>query len=282
MAASAPGPGARWGDGEIPPVRTLGKPSKESASLPPPVAAPGRRLRRGEPFFCRRTVSTLDGNNVGRALRVRWWLLGLGVLVGTLVALAGSLLTPSVYVAHTRLLVSSDPSTGNDAQDTAQLVAYYAQRLVSDELASRIGDRLHLDVAPRNLAEEITATAIPGTTSVQVDVTASSADESRRIASAAGSEMAAFIGEQETPDGAAESRVKVRIAGRVQTPKAPLERPTLRHAVLGAIDGLLVGLALALVTTRNWSSGGFRHRSPLRSMLSFQGPGEVTPIDAKN
>src|SRR4051794_20355157 len=91
------------------------------------------------------------------ALRAGWWLPVVAMVVGASVALGVSLLQPPLYTTSTQLFVSrSDQASTSDAYQSSlfsqERVASYAQLLGGDEVASRVIDRLGLDMTPAELS----------------------------------------------------------------------------------------------------------------------------------
>src|SRR4051794_5251254 len=91
----------------------------------------------------------VDLREVLGALRVRWWLPLLGLVLGGGAALLASLLATPLYSSHTQLFVSTtDPRSTTDVfqggQFSQQRVTSYARLVEGDELAGRVVDRLGL------------------------------------------------------------------------------------------------------------------------------------------
>jgi receptor protein-tyrosine kinase len=226
-------------------------------------------------------VSALDVKDVGHALRARWWLLVVGLVVGGLLALGGGLLTPPVYTAHARLSVApaGSPATALPDRDAVRVVASFADRLVGDDLARRVIDRLDLATTPRELSERITAVAVPDTTMLDITVEDSSARGSQTIAAATSAEGAELIEDLETPEGATRSKVDVTIAERAERPRVPVERPLARNLALGLAVGLLSGFGIALGTTPSRTTASSRkppaHAAGMTArVVGGRGPGD--------
>src|SRR4051794_38647002 len=144
-----------------------------------------------------------DGGDVNfsgvlNALRVAWWLPVVGLVVGAGTALSLSLLATPLYSAHTQLFVSTTDSRSTSevfqgSQFSQQRVASYAQLLGGEELAKRVIASQRLDLTPQQLAQMVSATAVPDT--VLLDVTVTDVDPARaqRIATAVGSEFTKLV-----------------------------------------------------------------------------------------
>jgi capsular exopolysaccharide synthesis family protein len=190
-----------------------------------------------------------------RALRIGWWLLALGLLVGGAVALTASLLATPLYSAQTQMFVSTTDSTSTSevfqgSQFSQQRVGSYARLLGGDELAGRVIDRLDLSLTPAELSGEVAATAVPDTVLLDVTVTDPSARQAQQIAAAIGTEFPKLVADLETPDGGIASPVKVTVTDRPELPVVPSTPRTKRNVALGCLVGLVVGAAAAVARTR--------------------------------
>jgi receptor protein-tyrosine kinase len=159
------------------------------------------------------------------------------------------------YTAETQLFISTTESTSTSdvftgSQFSQQRGASYARLLQGEELASRVVDELGLDLTPRELTEEISATAILDTVLLDVTVTDRSPERARDIAVAIGVEFPRMITELETPSGSDASPVKVAVVDRPELPERPSEPQTERYVALGIVAGLLLGSAAALGRAR--------------------------------
>src|SRR3954451_19145517 len=103
-----------------------------------------------------------------------------GLIVGAAAALLVSLLQTPVYTSSTQLFVSTRDSTSTSdvyqgSQFSQQRVSSYAQLITGEDLAGRVINRLHLQLTPQDLHDEITASAVTDTVLIDVTVTDSSA-----------------------------------------------------------------------------------------------------------
>jgi receptor protein-tyrosine kinase len=159
-----------------------------------------------------------------------------------------------LYTSATQLFVSTrDTGSTSDVfqggQFSQQRVTSYAELLTGDELATRVVDRLDLDMTPRELASKITATAVADTVLINVEVTDPSAEQAQRTAEAVGREFITFVGELETPEDGP-SPVRLRVTDPPEVPESPSSPQILRNVVLGSLAGLLVGAGLAILRAR--------------------------------
>src|SRR4051812_32455185 len=174
------------------------------------------------------------------ALRVRWWLCLIGLLVGGAAAVAVSVTTVPRYTSESALFVSTtDSATAADAfqggQFSQQRVASYARLLTSDRLLSRVIDQLHLDRSPDDLADDVTAAAAPDTVLLNISAPDPSPELARDIAASMGTQFADMVADLEPPAGAGASPVKVAV---IDVPNLPV-RPSEPKWVINIAVGLL-------------------------------------------
>lgn len=197
----------------------------------------------------------MDLREVLAVLRSAWWIPLICLCVGAAAGEGASLLTTPLYDSHLQMFVSTgDAGSASEAfsgsQFTQQRVQSYAQLFTSEELANRVATRLNLDTSPTTLQDEVTASVVPGTVLLDVDVSDRSAERARRIADAIGVEFPRFVEELETPEGASSSQVSVTITDRPNLASKPSVPDTKRNIAIGLLVGLVVGIALALLRAR--------------------------------
>src|SRR4051794_1961777 len=208
--------------------------------------APHLRLSSGDRRHSRQVGAERGGRNgddvelreLLAALRAAWWLPLVGLVVGGGAALLVSLLQTPLYTSSTQLFVSTrDSASTSDvfqgSQFSQQRVTSYAQLITGDELASRVINRLNLDMPTSDLRGEITATAATDTVLIDVAVTDPSPQRTRDIAEAVGTEFTAFATELETTDPGGPSPVKVTVTQPPQVPDEASSPNTTRNVALG-------------------------------------------------
>ncbi len=194
----------------------------------------------------------MDFRQVLSALRERWWLPVIGAVVGGAAALVASLLVTPMYTASTQMFVSSTQSTNpldafQGSQFSQARVTSYAQLVAGEEVATRIVDRLGLDLSPGDVGALIGATAETDTVIINVTVTDTSPERAQQIAAALGEEFPAFVAELETSEDGSPAPVKVTVTDRPEVPTTPSAPDTVRNVALGLLAGLLLGAALAVI-----------------------------------
>jgi capsular exopolysaccharide synthesis family protein len=197
----------------------------------------------------------MDLRQVMAALRIRWWLPLVGLIVSGGAAATVSLLQTPQYTSELQLFVwtpntssTSEAFPGN--QLSQQRVTSYARLLTGEELAKRVISRLNLDVSSSELRDRITATAAPDTVLLDVTVTDPSAREAQRIAAAIGEEFPRFVSELEPANANGEPPVRISVSDAADVPIAPSSPQKTRNTALGGLVGLLIGAALAILRAR--------------------------------
>ena len=197
----------------------------------------------------------MDLRDIYAALRTRWWLPVLGLVVASSAALGLSLAQTPLYTASTQLFVSTTEQTSTSdvlqgSQFSEQRVTSYARLITGQEIASRLIDRLKLRMSAEELSKELSATAVQNTVLIDVTVTDPSPQQAQRIAAALGSEFTAFAAQLERSDADGVSPVKVTVTQRPSVPSEASSPKTVRNSILGGIVGLLVGAGLAVARVR--------------------------------
>lgn len=197
----------------------------------------------------------MELGDLGRALRARWWLPVVGLLLGGGLALAGTLLSTPIYTTSMQFFVSTrDSASASEAFQGSQLsqqrVTSYARLLTGGELAARVVEDLDLDSSPSAVAGRITAVAVPQTVLVDVTVSDPSPERAQQIASVLAQEFDGLVTELEASGTSGGSPVQVALTDPPDLPTAPSSPQGARNATLGLLVGLLLGAAVAVIRAR--------------------------------
>ncbi|MGZ0140895.1 tyrosine-protein kinase domain-containing protein [Rhodococcus qingshengii] len=194
-----------------------------------------------------------------KILQARWRIVAAVTVLGILGALGASLLSTPVYQASTRLFVSTSAGTSvNEALQGSQLsqqrVLSYTKLLTGRTLAQRtideLGPRVVGGMSADELASKVTATSAPDTVLIDLAVKDASPELAREIANTLSSEFVALAKELETPENGGTPPARVVVEQQAQQPTVPVSPKTSRNLALGAVAGLVVGIALALIRDR--------------------------------
>ena len=185
------------------------------------------------------------------ALRERWWLPLIGLLVGTVAAAGLSFLVPPRYSSSAILSFSAQSPAGDlDAayqgeQLAAQRTAFYAnlaiQPRIVDPVATRVGS------SSEEISQSTGAAASPQSSLLTVSATAGTAEGARQTADALAETIAQVAGEIERPiaDGGPPAVAAAIIQpGSEPTGSASMSRTTMLF--LGFLIGLLAGVIAAI------------------------------------
>ncbi len=187
----------------------------------------------------------MDVRKVLSVLRKRWLSIFIFVLLGLAGAGIATLLSPKVYEASARIYVSfagerAGGSINGDARITQRL-ADYALMANAPAVQEPVAAALQIPSAP------VVVTNPPGTASLTVTATAQDPVRSAMIANTVAKQLGTEIEALETPAGAPQSLLQVTVVQPATTPAGPISpRPTVNFTV-GALLGLLIGIATAFL-----------------------------------
>ena len=169
---------------------------------------------------------------------------------GGVAALVTFRTTPQ-YQSNARLFVSTSDQSATEAFQggnfAIQRVTSYADLVNGQELASRVIDKLNLDMSPTALTKEITATVVPDTVILEISATDPDPKQAQKIAQTTAEELTGFVKELETPDGKRTAPIKASIVDAASLPTTPVSPQPLRNIGLAVVLGLLLGIGLAVV-----------------------------------
>lgn len=190
-----------------------------------------------------------------RVIRTKRRFIVAGLLVGLAVAALLNWSAERKYQSTSKFSVdvtaSSEASDRyGDQQFSQQRVLSYVQLLTSRELAQAVVDRLQLPVTAPELTEMITATPLPDTVMLEVDVTDTSPERAQAIAVEVGNQFISRVQQMETPEGAASPSVRLLNYEPPTLEPTPVSPATERTLALGGALGLLLGFGLALLRVR--------------------------------
>lgn len=190
-----------------------------------------------------------------KLLRTRWLIVCATGLIVFLISVLYSLLQTPLYQASTRLFVST--TSGTTANDLYQGSRYsqervfsYTQLVMGETLAKRTIDRLQLSMSPAELQTHVTATSKPGSVLINVSVLDKSPVRARDIADALSTEFVSLASELETPSEGGRPEARVVVEQKASIPNKPVVPNTRLNLALGAVLGVILGIAGALLRDR--------------------------------
>jgi capsular exopolysaccharide synthesis family protein len=196
----------------------------------------------------------MEFRDVLAALRAGWWLVVMGVVIGSLAALGVSLLMTPKYSASTQMFVSTDDASSTSAvfqgsQFSQDRVSSYAELLGGDELAARVVSTLGLDMSAGQLASEVEVSTVPQTVILNVTVTDPSPRQAQDIANEIAVQFPRMVAELEATSSGT-SPVRVAVVRDAALPTDPTSPQTVLNVALGAFAGLLFGAVAAITRDR--------------------------------
>lgn len=191
----------------------------------------------------------MDFKELVRMARRRWKTIVAMFLLGVLSSALISLTTTPTYHSTARVFVSTDVSSSAEqfyaGAFTTARVKSYADLATSRQLMNRVIDRLDLQLTPGQVASRITATVVPDTVIIQLEVRDTDPQIAQKIAQAEAEELAKYLSEVDKPSSGGDS-----VAATVVDPAAydahPVAPRTAVNMAVAGLLGLLLGIALAV------------------------------------
>lgn len=199
-----------------------------------------------------------------RLVRRHWFsVLALG-LAGLLLGGVSVLLATPTYTATAEMFVGTSQKQQLDlsaSQYTLDRMPTYAALVDSSKVTNGVVQRLGLDLTPEDVGSKITATVIPETVIIRLEVRDTRPVRTAQIADAAAERLGAAIADLETPTRGS-SPLNVSITRPATVPTQPASPNTRNRVGLGLVLGL--GLGLLNVSMRE-QAGANRERLRLLS-----------------
>ncbi|HJQ44886.1 MAG TPA: polysaccharide biosynthesis tyrosine autokinase [Amycolatopsis sp.] len=188
-----------------------------------------------------------------RVAQKRWHQVLLGLAAGIIVAGAIVWTSPPEYSAQVTIYISAQ--TGADGAAAAyqgsllseQKVKSYTRLLTSTRVAQDVVDQLRLPVPAVEVARQISATAQPDTVLLTASVTDTSPQRAKDIADATGAAFINLVTQLETPAQNQPATVTARVVEPAALPTSAVSPRPVVDFGLGAMFGLAVGYAAALL-----------------------------------
>lgn len=202
-----------------------------------------------------RGVEPVNLHGYLQVLRERWKLIVAALVLGVAVAAALSVTASKRYASTVTMFISAQSQTR--AQDTTnayegsllsqQKVKSYVQLLSGKRIASQVVSATKVDLSPGALAAEISASSQPDTVLLSATVTDRSPARAQLLANSVGSQFGQLVSQLEAPPGGGTASIAVRVVQPAGLSASPVSPRPVRNVGLGALLGLLVGLAAAFV-----------------------------------
>lgn len=191
-------------------------------------------------------------------VRRSWRIVVAFVLVGLLVGLGLSLLTPTKYESSSQVFlaaprwkipgsiegVESSPYQGDAF--TQRRARSYVPLIKSRDLALRVINTLGLYTTPEELSDNLSARVIPDTVLIEISARADTAKNAVELTDGLVAELSNAIKVLETPGGTQIPTVEPVVVEEALLPTTPVEPKIDRNVLLGGAGGMLLGLTVAL------------------------------------
>ncbi len=182
----------------------------------------------------------------------RHWIMVLVALIAT-VGAAGLWLanTTPQYQSQTQLFISTQQASSSnafaDGQFATQRVASYANLATGPDVAEAVIDELGLLDTPAQLAERVSAEAVPETVLLTISVDDPSAKQAQRIAREYAVQMQQVVADLETPPGGDKPLLKATVTKTATLTESPVSPNVVRTIGLAIVLGALLGFGLAVL-----------------------------------
>lgn len=198
----------------------------------------------------------MDLRDLMSVLRARWIVVVAMTLLGGLLALGASLLTPPTYQSETQFYVTV--AGGENAASAAyqgslgaqQRVQSYAALIDSSDIADDVLRVSGVTLSPSEVVARTTAKADPKTVILEVAVSDTVPERALKLAEGFAEVLPDVINSLETPDGSDVALAKMTVINPPALPTDTVAPKTEQNVIIGLSLGLLAGLgAVILVNT---------------------------------
>jgi tyrosine-protein kinase len=200
--------------------------------------------------------ATASLSQLSALYRRRWRTIGLTTCVCVAAAVAYAFSATPKYRSQVQLFVATQPSLAASTLDleqggqfTASRVLSYVNLAKSPAITQPVVAALSLHMTASQLGNEITATVPADTVLINIAVTDTSPRRARNIAAAVAQRLVQFVEILEKPKNGP-SPVKLSVSSPAQVPVAPASPRKKLDIALGAVLGVLLGFAVALLRNR--------------------------------
>jgi capsular exopolysaccharide synthesis family protein len=193
----------------------------------------------------------VDLKDLVRTARRRWLTIAAFVLLALVAAgVLSSRMTPE-YASHARVFISNDIQDSQDAYAaslfSAQRVKSYADLADSRGMMLQVIKDLDLKDTAEDLAGKVSASVIPDTVIIAIEVRDVSPHGARQIAQSDADNLARYLTELETPQGKTTSPIKATVVDPADLDLSQVSPHTGLNLGVAGILGLVLGLGVALL-----------------------------------
>ena len=195
--------------------------------------------------------------DVLNGLRRHWVTVLTLTILGSFIASVYAFTATPQYVASTTIFVAIPASASSEeayagSRFVASRMVSYVDLVTSPALAGRTVQRLHLDIAPVDLARKVKATVSAESVVAKLSVTDSSPETARNLANSLSEDFVQMVQELEsTPSGGQDAAARAVVVHKAD--EARWASPDRRRIIpFGFAVGVMLGVVVALM--RVWLS----------------------------
>ncbi|MEV0810987.1 polysaccharide biosynthesis tyrosine autokinase [Micromonospora sp. NPDC050200] len=223
-----------------------------------------------------------------RLVRRHWWI----VLVTLMVAVGSAALitvrTPPRYVASVTFFVTTPSQGVTDAYQGGlflqQRVKSYADLLRSDRLAQSVVAERPVGLTADDVQRRISTSTETGTVLLRATVTDTDQTRAMKVAESLAAKFVELVQKVETPAEGGAAPIKIEVVSGPRVSSSPVSPQPTRNLIVGALVGLLLGAALAvlrgLADVRLRDAAGLQRvtGSPLLGEIPFEAGAKAAPL----
>lgn len=181
-------------------------------------------------------------------LRVRWRFIVVTLVLGTVVTVGVTLMSPTTYASRATLWVSSPPSGVLDPYNASvtarERAESYATLATDPELLRRVIERLDLDSSKSGQIRGISASVTPNTLLLQVYAKAATPELAQQTATVVSDELIRLVKSMESPGNSdIPAPIVARLASKATFNPTPVSPNIQLNLAVGIALSLLAGIA---------------------------------------
>lgn len=153
------------------------------------------------------------------ALLRRWWLLVLGVVLGTVAGFGYAAVAAKSYTASSYVVVTAVPTTAGGTQDASVPVNFaqaFGRIIEQQDIVGRAAAAIHYQGSATDYGKHIQASTSPNAPLIQIIGTAPNGDDAANYANAAADALVSFANVQ-----TAETGVSLAVLSQATAPDSP-------------------------------------------------------------
>ena len=186
-------------------------------------------------------------------IRERWKVVLTATTLGLAIGVGFVLVTPPSYTCSIALYVSAQVSESTNSAYQGSLLSQqrvksYTELVDSPRVASEVISQLNLNLTPSQLTSDISASNVPDSVIINVDVSNTDPIEAAKIANSTGEVFTKFVNDLERPQlPNTASPVVVRVVQPAVIPTRASSIGLTTGATVGVLLGALLGAGLAVL-----------------------------------